>query len=63
MPSKTGPADRVEMDEEFLLKFEKVEDVHWWFVVRRALVTECVKPWAPQPPAHIGSSGGGGVGG
>ncbi len=35
------------MDEALLLSFAQVERAHWWFVVRRRLVLEQARRWAP----------------
>jgi len=37
------------MDEELLLRFEGLEETHWWFAVRRRLVLEWVARYAPEP--------------
>lgn len=38
------------MDEALLLSFAQVEKAHWWFAVRRRLVLEQARRWAP---AHL----------
>ncbi len=37
------------MDEALLLRFERLEEAHWWFVVRRRLVLEWAARYAPDP--------------
>lgn len=51
------------MDVELLLRFERLEDTHWWFVGRRALVLETARRWAPQPLDRIVDAGCGTGGG
>ncbi len=41
------------MDEELLLRFEKLEEEHWWFVVRRHLVLDWVARYAPKPLTRV----------
>jgi SAM-dependent methyltransferase len=41
------------MDETLLLRFEKLEEEHWWFVVRRRLVMEWAARYAPDPLASV----------
>ena len=41
------------MDQALLLRFAELEERHWWFVVRRRLVMETVRRWAPDGLTHI----------
>lgn len=41
------------MDEELLLRFEKLEEKHWWFVVRRHLVLDWAARYAPEPLVRV----------
>lgn len=41
------------MDEALLLRFEKLEEEHWWFVVRRRLLVEWAARYAPDPLARV----------
>lgn len=45
------------MDRALLLSFEELEDVHWWFVVRRRLVLAAAERWAPEPMARVAEVG------
>jgi SAM-dependent methyltransferase len=50
------------MDLELLLRFERLEQVHWWFVARRALILETARCWAPatlERAADVGCGTGG----
>lgn len=49
------------MDEQLLLSFRKVEDVHWWFVARRRIVLSWLGRWAPDARTflEVGSGTGG----
>jgi SAM-dependent methyltransferase len=41
------------MDEALLLRFEELEEEHWWFVIRRRLVLEWAARYAPDPLARL----------
>lgn len=41
------------MDEALLLSFAELEQTHWWFLVRRSLVLEQARRWAPRPAARL----------
>lgn len=41
------------MDEGLLLSFDELEERHWWFVVRRRMVLETVRRWAPADTSRI----------
>lgn len=41
------------MDEALLLSFDELEERHWWFVVRRKIVMDAVRRWAPEPTESI----------
>lgn len=41
------------MDEALLLSFAELEKTHWWFVVRRRLVLDQARHWAPRSAACV----------
>ncbi len=41
------------MDRALLLKFDVLEETHWWFVVRRRLVMALATQWAPQSVSRV----------
>ena len=41
------------VDEALLLSFAELEKTHWWFVVRRSLVLDQARRWAPRPVARV----------
>jgi SAM-dependent methyltransferase len=41
------------MDQGLLLRFEPLEEAHWWFAARRRLVLESVRRLVPVPPRRI----------
>lgn len=41
------------MDEALLLSFAALEKTHWWFLVRRSLVLDQARRWAPRPAARL----------
>lgn len=41
------------MDQDLLLSFDRLEEAHWWFTVRRRIILELAEKWAPQPTGSI----------
>lgn len=41
------------MDEALLLRFRELEDSHWWFVVRRFIVMDVARRWAPHDLGNV----------
>lgn len=47
------------MDEEEIAKSAALEQRHWWYAERRALVRRTVRAWPPGPALDVGCAGGG----
>jgi SAM-dependent methyltransferase len=47
------------LDESLLLSFERLEQTHWWFVVRRRIVGDLLDRHAPRQPLTITEVGSG----